>query len=307
MQNRREFLKLTAASALSSAAGLPARANTFEPERAEPEVLAVPSYIDASASGRTDPVGIIWVLACDISSSVDSYQGEYDAQLEAFADAVGRDDFRETLFSPGGPQSAAIFFVDFGLHSRLEIPGVDFRENNRDHFRAYAGRVQNHERRGTPSSTRHDAALRNAGVCLEYARQVGWLGENTKSCVNIMTDGAGEVEPNHEYRAILAENYGASVSSMVIEPRPSIEYTPGSSGVNVQNWCARDLTTPGNTFIGPNGQLVPAGMTEKVAEEMETRGQATARFKNNTFMMMRRQITSRTAWRQLEPTHHRFA
>jgi hypothetical protein len=136
-------------------------------------------------SGSTADIGLAIVCAIDISGSVNSDTGEYQAQLQSLANAIASDDFRESIFYPGGPNSIALCVVDFDMKSKLQIPWVDFRDNDRFKFLKFAQQVLSIERRAK-GGTDQSAAMENAAYCFE---NLPFKAEN--KAVNIMTDGTG--------------------------------------------------------------------------------------------------------------------
>lgn len=263
-------------------------ASEAEGARPPSAVVDVPGYFDVMSTNSNEPLGMIFVLAIDISGSINSGNNEYATQIEAFADAMRRDDFREAIFAPGGPGSIGVFVVDYATNSKLQIGGVDFRQNDRNRFREFADRIEAIERRGS-GGTYHHSALENAEIIFHLARERGWANSDTDMLVNIMTDGTGNADHNRYYTERLAEEFGATVTSMVI--RASDRIYP---------WCRDFLTTPGNTYRGPDGEPVPSGQTREVATEQDTRGEGASRYRDRTYLMMRRQVTSRTAWLDLD-------
>lgn len=289
MLNRRKFLTASAAGLMGTAIGMAPLRKAYAKidETDTSKVIPVDGYIDPEHwTGGDEPVGIAWVFGVDISGSVNSSTNEYQAELDALADAVSRDDFRESIFQHAGPGSAAIFVVDFDTQSMLTIKGMDFRENDPAKFLILADMIRSIPRRNS-GGTSHDAALQNAAVCFDM---MPGGAECKRKHVNIMTDGTGNSVANKAATKLLAERHGAAVSSLT---------TRVGSGT-IYDWCAENLTTPANTYTGPDGKIVPRGSTVEVATEMETRGSNVGRYQDQVFLAIRKQILLQTAGLQHE-------
>lgn len=281
--SRRQFM--VAAGAGVSSLIMPRASQADNEVKTPSNILPVDHYIHPElATDSNDPVGICWVLCLDNSSSVD--KREYQAQLDASAETIRNSDFRETIFykgSPGsgedGPGSAALFIVDFGSDSKLLLPGIDFRENDPAKFERVADIIQFEiGRRMEASSTFHHVGLYNASVCFDEMKK-RWQCDNNH--VLLKTDGTGNIEENKRAGKILAERHGANVSSLVTRT--------GNNSSNY-DWCKEHLSTPADTYRGPNGLFVPAGITTEVATEAETAGQNVTRYHDNVFGVFRRQL-----------------
>jgi hypothetical protein len=292
MFNRRKFLAASAAGLLSATTGLRSAfaaghySGYDEVPAPQPKVIPVANYIHPElATDSTDPVGIAWVMAVDISGSINSSTNEYQAQLNALADAIERDDFRESIFQQAGPGSAALFVVDYDTQSQLQIPGIDFRENSPEKFRAVANIIRNIPRRNS-GGTAHDAALQNATICFDY---MPW--ECDRKHVNIMTDGTGNSYANRNEQRTLAERHEAIVSSL----------TTRVSTSDIYAWCEENLTTPAATYRRANGSFLSRGSTVEVATELETQGSNVGRYQDEVYLAIRKQILLQTASLNIEP------
>lgn len=298
MLDRRKFLLGSSASLLTSAAGFNAHAQSAPPgsrgiTSPSSKVIPVDSYIDPELwTGGDEPVGIAWVFGVDISGSINSSTNEYQTQIQALAEAIARDDFRESIFQQAGPGSAAIFVADYDTRSRLQIRGVDFRENDPAKFRMVADMIRNIPRRSS-GGTAHDALLENAVVCFDM--MPGAAGCRRKH-VNVMTDGTGTANLNRNMQRTLAMRHEAIVSSFVTRvPSP-----------DMYAWCEANLTTPANTYRRENGEFLSRGSTVEVATELQTRGTEIGRYEDEVFLAIRRQILLQTASLDMEP-RTRFA
>lgn len=232
------------------------------------------------ATNSEQSVGIVIGFGIDVSSSIDA--DEFTAQLEALADTIARPDFRESIFAVGGPGSAAIFIGDFGVHSQIMLPAIDFRENNPEKFTEVANIIRNLPRRAEEQDTRHYIFLENAIQMLETLKS-HWPSDNQH--IAIFTDGSGYAPKNSNFQEILATQYGASISSFVTSTGSSSNY----------DWALKHMTTPSGQYQGPNGQNVPGGITEEIATESDTQGGNIARYRDRMFMAVRRLITTQTA------------
>ena len=252
--------------------------------RSSSSILPVESYIDPQmASGSREPIGMTLVIGFDISGSINSSTNEYTSQLLSIAESIERDDFREAIFAQGGPGSLAIFIVDYDHQSKLQIGGVDFRDNHPAKFRAFADRVRRLERRNSNGSTDQSAALENAAMCFEAAKRI-WPCE--RNHVDIMTDGDGYATRNKVWIKKLAEEHGASVSSMA---------TRTSYNKDMREWCEENLRTPSG-LIGPNGRPVPAGVAVEVATEVQTQQSNISRYSNNVHHALRNHLNLQASY-----------
>ena len=237
------------------------------------------------ASDSTAPVGMAIVFAIDISGSISSPSGEYNSQIEALGEAIASDDFRQSIFMPGGPGSIAIAVVDYDDRSKLLIPWVDLRQDDPTKFIQLGIEIQSLERRSN-GGTEHSAALENAAINFE---QLPW--ESDRNAVNIMTDGtsysAGQLS---NWRRALAEEYNATIYALVTE---------GNNSATLNPWAEDYLVTPSNTYTGSNGRPLPGGFVHTVATERGTQtlgnSPGTGPFKNEVRKALRRQIILQTA------------
>lgn len=236
------------------------------------------------ATESTAPVGMAIVFAIDISGSISSPSGEYHSQIEALAEAIASDDFRQSIFMPGGPGSIAISVVDYDDKSKLLIPWVDLRQDDPTKFIQLGIEIQSLERRSN-GGTEHSAALENAAINFE---QLPW--ESDRNAVNIMTDGTSSTYNITKWREALAEEYNATIYALVTE---------GNYSASLNPWAEDYLITPSNTYTGSNGRPLPGGFVHTVATERGTQtlgnSPGTGPFKNEVRKALRRQIILQTA------------
>lgn len=293
MRNRRNYLlgavaaAFTAVSAFNVAAqGGPGGAYDYTSAYNSSRVIPhIGEYKHQElATDSTAPVGMAIVLAIDISGSISSDSGEYHSQIEALAETIASDDFRQSIFMPGGPGSIAISVVDYDDRSKLLIPWVDFRRDDPTKFIQLGIEIQSLERRSN-GGTEHSAALENAAINFE---QLPW--ESQRNAVNIMTDGTSSTYNITKWRTALAEEYNATIYALVTE---------GNNSATLNPWAENYLITPPNTFIGDNGRPLPGGFVHTVATERGTQtmnnSPGTGPFKNEVRKAIRRQIIIQTA------------
>ncbi len=235
-------------------------------------------------SGSTEDVGLAIVCAIDISGSVSSDTGEFQSQIQSLANAIASDDFRESIFYPGGPESVALCVIDFESNSKLQIPWVDFRENNRLKFLQFAEEVRNIRRR-SDGGTDHSAAMENAAYCYTYMP----FGADNKA-LNIMTDGTGYATTAQQWNRILAQEHEATVYALTTNT--------GNDGLN--KWAKENLITPPNTYIKENGRPLSGGFVHEVATEHQTQisraeGGNMAAYNDQVLLAFRRQVILQTA------------
>ena len=282
--NRRGLLT----GALASIAYNAIAGNAHAQTAAEPTVLDVPYYIDPELStGSHDPVGILYIAGFDSSGSVTTPNNEFQNQLNTLADTIERPDFRESIFMPGGPGSAALFVADYSNDSLLRIAGIDFREDDPRKFEIVANRIRTLERRAN-DGTKHHTFLENAARCLDHCP---WQCDNIN--VNIMTDGTGTKNENIKYMKMLAERYGAVVSSL----------TTRVSAPDIYEWCKANLTTPAYKFTGPDGKLLKGGITEEIATEIDTQSDNVVAYANAVYKVFRKQMILQSASLEPNRTH----
>lgn len=192
--NRRTFLKAALGGAAQlgvtglyaqEAATPAARANQFEipiHEGQNPSAFIHPSL----ASSSREKVGLRLINIFDNSISMDAV--EFKIQLEAMADAVGSQDFRDAVFFPGGPQSIAICFADLGnnsfrqRHIMLRVPWMDIRRGENYKFDLLASSILSINR--TTGPTYLARSLEMASILLNHCP---WQGE--RNVVDLITDG----------------------------------------------------------------------------------------------------------------------
>lgn len=308
MLNRRQMLFGSGAAVLGTAGVFNAGALLAQEIQPPPQPASpFPLVLDPNtnyrhpnlASSSTEPVGIAIVCAIDISGSINSISGEYRSQIEALGEAIASDDFRQSIFMPGGPGSAAICVIDYDGKSKLQIPWVDLREDNREKFVALGTEIASLERRASGGTT-HEAALQNAALCFNNLSP--WEAENKS--VNIMTDGTSSSAGLATWRRILANDYNATIYALVTE---------GNNSSTLNPWAERNLITPPNTYFKPNGRPLPAGFVHTVATERQTQSlptttpnPGTAAFQGQVRLALRRQVILQTAGLDVE-TYTRFA
>ncbi|MAE51845.1 MAG: hypothetical protein CMH27_08540 [Micavibrio sp.] len=287
MLNRRQFLLGAGAGLLtlasSRAFGQP---NYYEEP---PTVVPTTTYFHPTlATNSNEDIGMAIVCAIDISGSIEDRTGEYRAQLESLANAIASDDFRESIFYPGGPQSIALCVVDFDHRSELVIPWVDFRDDDRTKFLRFSQEILNIQRRGT-GGTEHASAMENAGYCFQNLA-TRWKSEHNS--LNILTDGTSSTVKVREWNKILAEHHEATVYAL----------TTKTDYGNLNYWAERALITPPNTYIKKNGRPLSGGFVHEVATERQTqinntRGNAggMAAYQDEVLLAMRRQVIMQTA------------
>lgn len=246
-------------------------------------VIPVESYFHEMASDSTEPVGVAYVFGVDVSGSITSHNNEYQSQLNSLAETIESSDFRQAIFMPGGPGSAAIMVADYGTGSMLTVGWIDLRENDPARFQEVANIIRAIPRRES-GVTNHHMFLQNALIGLDFLDQ-RW-GANRKLVI-VKTDGVATNGPSSvvPYRQELAERHGASISTLVTRVRNQDVYT----------WSRNHLTTPANTFIGPDGRFVPQGITVEVATELETQSADIASYRDRVLLAIRRLTLTQTA------------
>lgn len=288
MLSRRKFLLQAGAAGLLTALGnnvfAQSTSNDANPYGPRSKVIPPNTYTHPELySGSTANVGLAVVCAIDISGSVSSQTGEYQAQLQSLANAIASDDFRESIFYPGGPESIALCVVDFDTNSKLQIPWVDFRENDRFKFLKFAEEVLSIKRRSN-GGTDQSAALENAAYCYE---NMPFKAEN--KAVNVMTDGTGQNIMTRQWNKVLAKEYEATVYALTTNT--------GSPALN--RWADNYLITPSNTYIKRDGRPLSGGFVHEVATEQQTQsnkaGAGMAAYNDEVLLAFRRQIILQTA------------
>jgi hypothetical protein len=256
-------------------------------------VIPVESYFHEMASNSTEPVGVAYVFGIDVSGSISSFNNEYQSQLNSLAETIESSDFRQAIFMPGGPGSAAIMVADYGTGSMLTVGWIDLRENDPERFQQVANIIRSIPRRES-GVTNHHFLLQNAIIGLDFLDQ-RWGA--TRKLVIVKTDGTGTPPSVAPHRRTLAERHGASISTLVTTV-PN-EYVYG--------WTRQHLTTPANTFIGPNGQYVPPGITVEVATELQTQGTDIASYRDRVLLAIRRLTLTQTAQLEIDSPYIQFA
>ena len=248
------------------------------------------------ATNSNAPVGMAIVCAIDISGSISSPSGEYHSQIQALGEAIASDDFRQSIFMPGGPESVAICVVDYDDRSKLLIPWVDFRNDDPAKFVQLGVEVQSLERRSN-GGTEHAAALENASLCFG---NLPW--ESHRNSVNVMTDGTSSVTNVQNWRRILAEEFDATIYALVTE---------GNYSATLNPWAEKNLVTPGNTYTKKDGRPLPAGFVHTVATERQTQtlgsSPGTGPFRDQVRLALRRQVILQTASLDIDRGPTRFA
>lgn len=290
MLSRRKFLLQAGAAGLLTALGNNVFAqssnNPYDFNNPRSKVIPPKTYTHPELySGSTADVGLAIVCAIDISGSVSSESGEYQAQLQSLANAISSDDFRESIFYPGGPGSVALCVVDYDTNSELKIPWVDFRNDDRFKFLKFAEEVLSIQRRSN-GGTDQSAAMENAAYCYE---NMPFKAKN--KAVNIMTDGTGNnnIMTQH-WNEVLAKEYEATVYALTTNT--------GYGGLN--RWAKNYLITPANTYIKKNGRPLSGGFVHEVATERQTqmnnnKSGGMAAYNDEVLLAFRRQIILQTA------------
>ncbi len=289
---------LTAVSCFSETAltGTSAFAATSE----KAKVIDVPpeEYLHPTLYSKSkEPVGVGWIFALDISSSVEN--PEFRAQMDAIIETVSRDDFREQIFSGGGPGSACIMIVDFGSDSKVVMGAVDLREDDSKKIDDLVAALKTISRRSSQGSTYHTGAMKNAGIFMEALPF-----EVERMNLLIYTDGTGpsdnsSLEEYRGYKQSLAEQ-GVVISTLVTR-------TNFSGKTDVYDFALANMTTPPNTYK-KNGSagFLSAGVTTEVAHEVAIKGSNIARYANRVADIVYGQIRTDTSaldmyiWRYAE-------
>ena len=291
MLSRRNFLLKAGAAGLLTAMGNNAFAqgrglrDTPGPLPQSSNVIPATSYVHPTLyTGSTADVGLAIVCAIDISGSVSSDTGEFQSQVQSLANAIASDDFRESIFYPGGPESVALCVIDFESNSKLQIPWVDFRENDRHKFLQFAEEVMNIRRRSN-GGTDQSSAMENAAYC--YSNMP--FGADNKA-LNIMTDGTGNATTAQQWNRILAQEHEATVYALTTNT--------GSTWLN--EWCEDNLITPSNRYTKRNGRPLSGGFVHEVATERQTQitraeGGNMAAYNDQVLLAFRRQVILQTA------------
>ncbi len=225
------------------------------------------------ASDSVEPVGLRLVVSFDSSNSLT--QREYLAQKEALADTIGSEDFKDAIFSKGGPQSLAITFIEFSSDATVRIGWTDVRQGDEWKLKSLADEVRNLQRLFR-SGTDHAKSLKQAMGALESCP---WRSE--RNAINVITDGihnTRSVRPRAHTRndaelqgllKTLAEEYGATVNVLVTTDDPRMKMFE----VDMEKWALRNLATP-NIYKKSNGVPLPGGFVDKVATEKSEESRA---------------------------------
>ena len=266
--DRRSFLRAAAAGGLGALFALKAGPllAQYDDDAAYYSPLPPPQITDPKlfihpklASGIRDAVGVRLVCLFDISGSIDS--AEYEAQLNAMADAIASQDFRDAVYFTGGPQSVAICVADFGDNSDLRMPWVDFRKGDDWKFSLFSDEVRALKRRES-GMTGQAKALQYSMVCLQNCP---WKAK--RSIVDMITDGQENVTMNGEEalklsREALGTTYGATVNALI---------TLDSYGADdFVKWSWANLVTQ-HGFYKSDGSILDPGFVKVVATQQSVK------------------------------------
>lgn len=312
--NRRTFLKAALGGAAqlgvtglyaqqNTAAG--ARTNQFEiPVHTEqsPSSLIHPSL----ASPSREKVGLRLVNIFDNSISMDSV--EFRIQLEAMADAVASQDFRDAVFFPGGPQSIAICFADLGnnsfrqRHIMLRVPWMDIRRGENYKFDLLASSILAIRR--TTGPTYLARSLEMASVLLEHCP---WPGD--RNVVDLITDGTerewlfqgdfinqGKVAEQVDH---LARRHEATVNALIT---PGDRYAPRIEDFAPEYY----VTKPG--YTRSDGSPLQAGFVKVVSYALDGGAgeQSLVQYEGALQMAFRRKLILETAQISLDDLRRRM-
>lgn len=242
------------------------------------------------ASSSREEVGVRLVSMFDVSGSID--KAEYEVQIDAMADTIASDDFRDAIFFQGGPQSIAICFADFGTYSDLRIPWVDIRKGDEAKIKLLAEEVRNLKTKRRESGSTHQVtALNYSDLCLTNCP---WQAK--RSVVDLLTDGqnnggGGEVELRLA-RDLLAEN-GATVNALVT-------VSDNANGDGLEAWARTNLATPPGSKRA-DGTPLDAGFVKVVAyESTEESRSAIVEYNQAMELAFRRKLILEVAGVELE-------
>jgi hypothetical protein len=235
--DRREFLSVTGRMAILSALG-----PLFHKASAQGLYLPVPYKHPTLGSDSTEPVGKRIINYLDISGSRDDE--EYKLDKETLAETIESADFKNAIFYPGGPQSVALAFADFGSLSELRIGWLDVRKGQEYKLIQVAKEIRELPRRES-GGTSQVAALTNAALCLDNCP---WQAK--RSIVDLFTDGAqntngsnSDVKNNVE---MLARNQKATINALITLDEADFE-----------KWVKDYLLTPPGFFSSDGSPLEP--------------------------------------------------
>ena len=208
-----------------------------------------------NAIDNSETVGARLVFLFDSSGSIDNT--EYQVQLDAMADALGSQDFRDAIFFDSGPGSVAICFADYGSSAAVRIDWVEIRKGDDKKLKELADRVANLERRES-GSTSHAAGF---NLAAERFKNCPWPSD--RNIVNITTDGKTNQDRDilPQSRDNLIRNYKATINALV-----TIVY--GEEDLDV--WSGEHLTTPTGFYKNDKDILEP-GFYKIVADQVSER------------------------------------
>jgi hypothetical protein len=236
------------------------------------------------ASKSTEEVGVRLVLLFDTSGSIDDI--EYQVQLDAMADAIESEDFKNAVFYRGGPQTIAICVANFDDRVFLNIPWVDIREDEDYKFKALAKEIRSLDRKS--SGLTHQARAFNAAAT--YLTNSPWEGK--RSVVDIITDGRHNGGGNLQAaRENLAKNHDATINALI---------TLDTYETRFEEWAQKNLVTQPIHFKEDGSALDP-GFVRVVATQQSTRDVgAIKKYKDAMNLAFRRKIFLEVAGIDLE-------
>lgn len=205
-------------------------------------------------SSSKEKVGVALVCLIDASGSMDS--ADFDAQISSMAEAIASEDFRDSIFLEGGPQSVAITVAEFGSKSYMHIPWVDIRKGDEEKLKSLAMQIKGIER-AQFGNTNQITGIDTAALALENCP---W--DSDRRVVDMITDGehnaGGDLKPSREN---LALKHGATLNALVI--------LDSSDGYKQEEWSKENIRTQKN-YEWKDGRIVKEGFVIVVASQLES-------------------------------------
>jgi len=286
--NRRMFLKSAAAGVatiFAAKAGIsPALAEDFKYYDDVPPLK--PEYFihDTLASNSTDDVGLRLVCTFDTSGSIDAVEFEY--QLQAMANAIASEDFRNAVFYTGGPQSIAICVAEFSDLASLRVPWIDIRKGDEDKFAFLADEITMIDRQRA-GGTDHASALKQSMACL---KNCPWEGK--RNVIDIITDGRNySWDSLEDARTKASTEYEATINALI---------TLDKGESDLDKWAQEELVTkPG--FFKKDGTILDPGFVKVVATQQSSQSEgALVEYHEAMELAFRRKLILEVAGIELE-------